>query len=84
MAEKEERILCSCYTGIQAELMANNNIGMTRQEAIERMAKALHFRSTELSDFEKDWEKLDKSWQDSFCKYAEAALNALLEDNNER
>lgn len=52
---------------------------LTREEAISRMAKALHFRSTEISDMEKSWEKLDKSWQDSFCKYAEAALNALLE-----
>lgn len=55
---------------------------MTRQEAIERMAMGLHFRSTVISNMEKDWEKLDKSWQDSFCKYAEAALNALLEADN--
>ena len=53
--------------------------GLSRSEVIERMAKALHYRSTVISDMEKDWGKLDESWRDSFCKYAEAALNALLE-----
>ena len=62
------------------ELCEGCNILPTRQEAINRMANALHYRSTVISDMEKDWGKLDESWRDSFCKYAEAALNALLEE----
>lgn len=78
MADKEERILCNSYDGIQAQLMANNNIGMTRQEAIEVMAKEIY----------------KKMWIESECKnkntigfsicedYAEIALNALLKGVN--
>ena len=54
--------------------------GLSRSEVIDKIAKALHSRSASISDMEKDWVKLDDSWRDSFCKYAEAALNAFLED----
>lgn len=87
MADKEERILCSCYNGIQAELMANNNIGMTKKEAIEVMAKAICAK-----DFAEDFkegcgkcacrneEECNLIVEDSkYIKLAEAALNALLE-----
>ena len=81
MSEKEERILIT--TRHKNEKLNMTFMDMykeyTRQDAIERMAKALHSRSTVISDMEKDWGKLDESWRDSFCKYAEAALNALLE-----
>lgn len=79
MADKEERILCNSYDGMQAQLMANNNIGMTRQEAIEIMAKAMF-----------EWQRpgcrgdvpIEDVWnneQEGYEKLAEAALNALLE-----
>ena len=79
MAVIEERILCSCYRGIQAKLMASNNVGMTRQEAIEVMAKAIF-----------EWQRpgcrgdipIEDVWnneQEGYEKLAEAALNALLE-----
>lgn len=58
--------------------------GFSRAKAVERMAKALHSRSTVISDMEKDWEKLDESWLDSFCKYAETALDALLDKEAEK
>ena len=54
--------------------------GISRQEAIERMAKALHKESTRISNMEKDFDKLPAEWRKSFYNYAEAALNALLEE----
>ena len=98
MAEKEERISVIVYEKDPCKNCPGNPMtdcqvcekdlrydgGMTRKDAIGRMAKALHSRSTVISDMEKDWGKLDESWRDGFCKYAEAALNALLEEQNER
>ena len=94
MADKEERITihrvlypckkcsinCNKNDWKDCDFYQNYISGITRQEAINRMANALHYRSTVISDMEKDWGKLDESWRDSFCKYAEAALNALLEE----
>lgn len=53
-------------------------VGMKRQEAIEKMAKALHKESVRISNMEKDFDKLPAGWRKSFYNYAEAALNALL------
>lgn len=76
MADKEERILCNSYDGIQAQLMANNNIGMTRQEAIEVMAKAIF--EDMLKGHNLTWEDADISAKKPFINQAESALNALL------
>lgn len=53
-------------------------LGISRKEAIERIAKALHRESTRISNMEKDFDKLYADWRKSFYNYAEAALNALL------
>lgn len=88
MAEKEERIRvllaknpckeCSvkkCTRKCTFGLLFEKAPGMTRQEAIERMAKALY-----LFNREDEWYK---EHADMYSKYmnkmAEAALNALLE-----
>lgn len=82
MAEKEKRILvltthnedgeCECVT--QEGCHANDscaicNVGMTRQEAIERMAKAI----------DEAYLNRNKDYIFHFGLLAEAALNALLE-----
>lgn len=55
--------------------------GMTRQEAINRMAKEIFtLRFTPLEIKGKGWDDLN-GWQKGNClRIAEAALNALLED----
>lgn len=81
MADKEERILCNSYDGIQAQLMAHNNIGMTRKEAIEVMAKAMchcPYPSCEDCIAEKKKEACKQAFE-GMKELAEAALNALLE-----
>lgn len=91
MAEKEERILITqwnikddicpvpadsqCYTTKSCD---DCKVGMSRQEAIERMAMSLHKESVRISNMEKDFDKLPAGWRKSFYNYAEAALNALL------
>jgi hypothetical protein len=52
---------------------------ITRKEAINVIAKALHRESTRISNMEKDFDKLPADWRKSFYNYAETALNALLE-----
>ena len=90
MAEKEERIYVSQYgennpcdtcedkSGDECDFCVKNyewNASIPRQEAIERMAKALY-----LFNREDEWYK---EHADMYSKYmnkmAEAALNALLE-----
>lgn len=94
MAEKEERIVflktkpkgeCPCqidkdYCKETCWVKGKCSLGMTRSEAIERMAKALHRYSVRISNMEKDFDKLNAEWRKSFYNYAEAALNALLEE----
>lgn len=53
--------------------------GISRQEAINRVARALHRESVRISNMEKDFDKLPAGWRESFYNYAESALNALLE-----
>jgi hypothetical protein len=78
MENKEERILCNSYDGIQAKLMANNNIGMTRQEAIEVMAKAIRNWEFPYSPRQIGWEDLSEDVKNDYENMAEAALKALL------
>ena len=93
MAEKEERIYvrkygennpcdtCEDKFGVECDFCVKNyewNASITRQEAIDRMAKGLHKESTRISNMEKDFDKLPAGWRKSFYNYAEAALNALL------
>lgn len=70
-----------CLHGYSVE----RTVELTRQEAIERMAKAL-IRADYPHAQEVIW---DMRWKEEAIKdyyliMAEAALNALLEDNNER
>lgn len=84
MAEKEERIVIKKQINYHPPYGGwcgdGKEIVLTRQEAIEKMAKALHKESTRISNMEKDFDKLPADWRKSFYNYAEAALNALLGD----
>ena len=91
MADKEERITihkvlypckkcsinCNKNAWKDCDFYQNYISGMTRQEAIERMAKAIC-----ASNMTPDWlwecETCDR-WKGSDKEAAEAALNALLE-----
>lgn len=61
--------------------MASNEVySFSRQEAIERMAKAFFYAEFENADEgwkEETWSS--KTVKETFCKQSEAALNALLE-----
>ena len=74
MADKEERI----WIGTTEKKIQLKQ--MTRQEAIERMAKAI-CASNMAPDCLWECESCDR-WKGSDKEAAEAALNALLEDNN--
>lgn len=71
MAEKEERIL-HIVQKLDGRFVGENR--MTRQEAIEKMAKAF-FKSWYGEGFEQENTDLKRRYKES----AEAALNALLE-----
>ena len=53
--------------------------GISRQDAIERMAKGL-FKVDNLLALDIKWSNLKKSTQLTYKVFAEAALNSLLED----
>lgn len=72
MAEKEERIL-HIVQKLDGRFVGENRI--TRQEAIERMAKAF-FKSWYGEGFEQEHPDL----QIRYIESAEAALNSLLEE----
>ena len=89
MAEKEERIYvskhgennpcdtCEDTSGEECDFCMENyewNASIPRQEAIERMAKAI----CNLGDNE-TWERVDADYQNYCRSCAEYALNALLE-----
>ena len=91
MADKEERILIArstdyTITDTDEGALFDGKIAphcanvMTRQEAIERMAKAI-CASNMAPDCLWECETCDR-WKGSDKKAAEAALNSLLEDNN--
>lgn len=86
MAEKEERILIARSTDytisdtkdgalFEGKIAPHNAEVFTRQEAIERMAKAIFDYYTDGTE-PQNW-KL-KEVRDNFNKVAKAALNALL------
>ncbi len=54
------------------------SLGMTRQEAIERMSKAL-FKVDNVLALDIEFEQLEKQKQLTYKVFAKAALNALLE-----
>ena len=54
-------------------------LGISRQEAIERMAKAL-FKVDNVLALDIEFEQLTKQKQLTYKVFAEAALNALLEE----
>ena len=90
MAEKEERILVVKLGGRNCPVLSNDNIcvldydcedchaGFSRAEAVERMAKAINKERCRPAL------KEDVYWQEDkkeLLREAEAALNALLEEN---
>ena len=93
MADKEERITihkvlypckkcsinCNKNDWKDCDFYQNYISGMTRQEAIERMAKGL-FKVDNLLALDIKWSQLKKSTQLTYKVFAEAALNSLLED----
>ena len=91
MADKEERILitqwninydiCPAPTEYQcgtSKSCYDCKVGMTRQEAIERMAKALEEKSEQMVRECLNSDPYNNPWGAE--DLAEAALNALLED----
>ena len=54
-------------------------LGLSRSEVIERMAKSL-FKVDNVLALDIKWSQLKKSKQLVYKEFAEAALNALLED----
>ena len=77
MAKKEERIL-HIVQKLDGRFVGENRI--SAQEAIERMAKAI-CASNMAPDCLWECATCDR-WKGSDKEAAEAALNALLEDNN--
>ena len=75
MADKEERI----WIGTTEKKIQLKQ--MTRQEAIERMAKGL-FKVDNVLALDIKWSQLKKSKQLVYKELAEAALNALLEGHD--
>lgn len=52
--------------------------GITRAEAVEKMARAMRQYEFPKSKYNSGWEGLDKDCQKEYLKLAEAALDALL------
>lgn len=76
MAEKAERILYIVQK-LDGRFVGENR--MTRQEAIERMAKALVEYEKTNNPNACEWNDLKERAKDIYRERAEAALNALLE-----
>lgn len=55
------------------------SLGITRTEAIERMAKGIHFYEWAHDKHFPKWNELNSDIQNDYKNMAEAALNALLE-----
>lgn len=94
MADKEERITihqvlypckkcsinCNKNDWKNCDFYQNYISGMTHQEAIERMAKAIFKRDSVLA-LDIEFKDLIEQKQNVYRDFAEIALNALLEDN---
>ena len=77
---------CSCFPiacSAECEHLDKPTFSYTRQEAIERMAKAIFKRDSVLA-LDIGFEDLIEQKQNVYRDFANVALNALLEDNNER
>ena len=95
MADKEERITihrvlypckkcsinCNKNDWKNCDFYQNYISGMTRQEAIERMAKAIFKRDSVLA-LDIGFENLIKQKQNVYRDFAEIELNALLEGHD--
>lgn len=93
MADKEERITihqvlypckkcsinCNKNDWKNCDFYQNYISGMTHQEAIERMAKAIFKRDSVLA-LDIEFKDLIEQKQNVYRDFAEIALNALLED----
>lgn len=80
MAEKEERILCIETDEKIVECGYGDFYNtMTRQEAIEKMAKGIHCYEWEHTSHFPMWCELNDDIKNDYRNMAEAALNALLE-----
>ena len=93
MADKEERITihrvlypckkcsinCNKNDWKNCDFYQNYISGITRQEAINRMAKAIFKRDSVLA-LDIGFENLIKQKQNVYRDFAEIALNALLEE----
>lgn len=80
MAEKEERILISTRHYSEETKMTHTDMfnEYSRQDAIERMAKGIHFYEWGHHNNMPKWEELNTDIQNDYKNMAEAALNALL------
>lgn len=79
MAEKEERIWLEYdIPKPKGAVEATHCTTMTRQEAINRMAKAL-FKVDNVLALDIEFEQLEKQEQLKYKVFAEAALSTLLE-----
>ena len=89
MAEKEERILIArssdyALTDTDKGALFEGKIAphcanvFTRKEAIERMAKGIHYYEWAHDKHFPKWNELNSDIQNDYKNMAEAALNALL------
>lgn len=82
MAEKEDRYISITQMVAKENIETEKYRVMTRQEAIERMAKAICMKEMfgcERCDYGKNKEKCEAWVAFTYMNNAEAALNALLE-----
>lgn len=95
MAEKEERIYvrkygednpcdtCDDTSGEECDFCVENyewNASISRQEAIERMAKSVYDTFSGCAHIT-PFEQVEDKYKQGYYKRAEAALNALLEED---
>lgn len=79
MAEKEERYISITQMVAKENIETEKYRVMPREEAINRMAKAL-FKVDNVLALDIEFEQLTKQKQLTYKVFAEAALNALLGD----
>lgn len=80
MAEKEERYISITQMVAKENIETEKYRVMPRQEAIEKMAKALVEYEKTNNPNACEWTDLKERAKDIYRERAEAALNALLEE----
>ena len=91
MADKEERYISITQMVAKENIETEKYRVMPREEAIERMAKANWItvvclknkctpESVSQKEWDAEWNKLSKPYKKVYFAGAEAALNALLEE----